>query len=193
MAVIILRSTQQPLSIVRAFGPLNVTFPGIPMFNEINWKPGMLATKTIIIENTDAFVHKIGMKTTIFSDSQNPGLSGALSIVISINGTILYGQGSPVGEKSLRDFYNEPVIWLGDLKGGGKENIDLTVKMDLSRGNEFQGKTTGFDILVGIDNVFTVPPVKPMPTVKIIDRAIPTIKSVPTIKPVPSIRPARSF
>lgn len=191
--VVIEHGSQQPLNIVEAFGPLTVTFPSTPLFHEVNWKPGNFVTKTVLVENTDAFSHKIGIRAVNFSDSGSPSLSGGLSIVISQNGVSLYGQGSATGAKTLLDFYNEPVIWLGNLKGNGKVSFDIKVKMDETDGNEFQGSSTTFDLLAGIDDTFILPTLKPLPTLRPFGRAIPTFRPLPTLRDLPTLPPIRGF
>lgn len=185
------------IAIVRAFGPINVTFPSTPMFDEGNWMPGKSVTRSITIENTDVFSRRIGVKAYNFYDRGVPGLSQGLSIVISNDSSVIYGNGSSTGHKSLANFYSEPVIWLAFLPKERKANFTFTISMDFSKGNEYQGSSTTFDLLVGIESAespFQI--LKPLPTLRPLQRLSP-LSTLAPLKPIsgnlPTVRPLRPF
>lgn len=192
LGVIAYNNNKNSEAIVRAFGPLNVTFPSVPMFNESNWFPGKSITKSITIENTDLFARNVGIRANNFHDTGVPGLSHGLSIIISNGGNIIYGEGSPTGPKSLMNFYSEPVVWLALLPLGNIAVFDFTVNMDIQSGNEFQGSSTTFDLFAGVDNEDSpFPTFGPLPTLPTLRKLpnLPTLPPLPTLKKLPTLRP----
>lgn len=157
-------------NVVRAFGPLNFTFPGSPLFNEENWFPGQTLTKTISVENTDSFPQSVAIKPVNFTD----GLGESIKIEIIVQGAQIY-------QKNLPDFFNEKSINLFTLNGKGQRTFDISLTMSEDAGDEFQGKTTSFDLVGGVvtDVLERIPTMRPFPTIK----AIPTIPSIPQIRP----------
>ncbi len=154
---------------VRAFGPLNFTFPGSPLFNEENWFPGKSVTKTVSVENTDDFSQLVAIKPVNITDSL--GESIVTEIVV---------QGLPIYQKSLSGFFRENSVKLFSLNGHEKQSFDITLIMNEEAGDEFQGKTASFDLVAGVEtNILDkVPSIRPFPTMK----AFPTIPSVSQIK-----------
>lgn len=155
---------------VRAFGPLRVTFPDTPLFDEQNWFPGKSVSKTISVENTDSFSHIVAIKPA----NPSNGLANSLLIVIS-------SQGVPVYQNNLPDFFNEKSVNLFTLNARQQQSFDITLSMKDDAGDEFQEKKTSFDLIAGIEtNTFnTIPTIEPFPTIK----TIPSIPAFPSIKP----------
>ena len=156
-------------SMVRAFGPLNFTFPGSPLFKEENWFPGESLTKTISVENTDSFPQSVAIKPANFTN----GLGESITIEIVV-------QGVPIYQKSLSDFFRENSIKLFSLSGHEQQSFDITLTMSEEAGDEFQDKTASFDLIAGVETstLDRIPSIRPFPTMK----AIPTIPSIPQIK-----------
>lgn len=177
MAVLFYRS-KIDTRIVRAFGPLRVVFQSFPLFNEANWYPGKSKEATISVENTDIFGRTIGVKAVDINETGNPQLSNGLSIQILQNNEILYGEGSATGRKTLNDFYNENVVWLSQIGKGNVKDYNFVIRMDEESGNEYQNKSTEFDLLVGID--IDEGPFKNF-------RPFPTFKPLPTLPPLPPL------
>ncbi|KKR31709.1 MAG: hypothetical protein UT63_C0063G0022 [Candidatus Gottesmanbacteria bacterium GW2011_GWC2_39_8] len=169
------KQNQKAVGIVRAFGRLTVTFPSSPMFNESNWIPGKKVTKTINIKNEELVTRKIGIKADKYEDAESPGLSDILSLIIIKNGSPVYGEGSTTGRKKLADFYKGGVVWIDSLKGSLSQDYIFIVEMPYSAGNEYQGKSTQFDLVAGIDDKnYTLPTIQPIPTLK----RLPTISRI---------------
>ncbi len=156
-------------SAVRAFGPLNFTFPGSPLFKEDNWFPGESLTKTISVENTDSFPQLVAIKPANFTN----GLGDSITIEIVV-------QGVPIYQKSLSDFFRENSIKLFSLNGHEQQSFDITLTMSEEAGDEFQGKTASFDLAAGVETstLDRIPSIRPFPTIKV----IPTIPSIPQIR-----------
>lgn len=163
----------QASKIVRASEKLVVTYPGLPMFSQVNWYPGKSEIQTLQIENTDILNKKAGLKS-LAQNIDTDKLGEVISIEIAVDGKPVYGLGSAIGVKYLSDFYSEDAVWLGDIKKGGKVSVDIKLTMDNSADNSYQGKITNFDLLVGSDNLFSL---------------LPTIKPLPTLKAFPSLKP----
>src|SRR5258706_9417993 len=98
-------------STVRAFGDLFVDFhvpAGTPLFSIVNMKPGDEVVKTV-----DAVQNGSDKKTITIKGIRTAGAGGlprienALAVNISDGATILYGQGSPTGAKTLTNFFAE--------------------------------------------------------------------------------------
>lgn len=138
----------QVQGIVQAFGPIEVTFPSIPLFNETNWFPGKSVNKTLSVKNTQVAVDQtVAVKAINHTDSgSNQALSAALWLLISENGTPLYGTGSPTGPRHLSDFYMEQMVILKLIKSGETKQFTFSVTMDPSSGNLFQAGQTQFDL-----------------------------------------------
>ncbi|OGG26641.1 hypothetical protein A2960_00520 [Candidatus Gottesmanbacteria bacterium RIFCSPLOWO2_01_FULL_39_12b] len=168
--------------VVRAFGRLNVTFPGVPMFSEVNWYPGKIVTRSILVENTDLQTRKVGIKAVSINDNSNPFLADILKIIIITNGQIIYGEGSLTGSKTLADFYREIVVWLTDINRNETASYDFRIQMDAGATNNYQGKSTTFDLFVGADERSFLS----FPTI----RALPTFRVLPTLAPLQGIRSA---
>lgn len=183
------KNNTQSQAIVRAFGHLTVNFPSEPMFDEANWAPGKLVTKSFSVKNTDIVGRKIGISAKDIAETGSPGLSQGLSIIISQSGTPLYGEGSSTGLRTLTQFYTTPVVWLTFLPKGATANYDITISMDMDKGNEFQSSSTVFNLFVGIDNA-VFPTIVPLPTFPLFPtlRPLPAFKRLPTFRPIPTIR-----
>ncbi len=179
LGINIIRSRQNVTGVVKAFGPLIVTFPSEPMFDSSNFYPGKIVEKTFTVENTDDKKQLVMIKASQVIIPSVIQLSGVLNIVISQNGKSLYGTGSPTGKKTLAAFLAEKDgVKLSNLNPLEKSEYDMSVQMDNTAGDEYQGRSISFDIIVGIDTggLIRVPTIAPIPTI----RQFPIIIHFPT-------------
>lgn len=171
---------QKSGGIVKAFGPLKVSYSATPMFSDTNLSPGKSMSRSITIENTDNTAHSIGIKTDNLA-TQNLSLANIIDITITRDGMPIYGLDSPTGKKNLANFFTDDVVSLNKLLPGGKGIYDFILRMDETAGDEYQGQLVKFDLLTGIDKVrfMTIPTIVPRPT----------FKTMPTFAPFPTLRP----
>ena len=140
-------------NVLAVSSPLSVEFQNDPLFKEANFLPGDSVTRWVKVTNTSGQTQQVLTQAT---DYPNPILSDdlchALMITISKEDTDLYGGSSPTGPKTLCDFYqdsNPNPIYLSDINNGQTIQYDFTISFPPDKGNEWQGKTTYFDIVIG--------------------------------------------
>ncbi len=128
-----------------------------PLFSEVNFLPGDSKTCWIKADNVSGNkTEKIAIEARNFDGSFPAGdLARALSIEIKSNGATLYGP------KPLIDFYKDsgdPLaedgkeVYLSDLAPGETRKYDITISFPADKGNQWQGKTTSFDIVWGFQS-----------------------------------------
>lgn len=132
-----------------AIGDLTVNwgFPeGNPIFIVNNIAPGGIEQRTVAVSNGAISARPVGVRGIEATDSGN--LSDVLNIVISENGTDLYGP------KTLTQFFldsnNINGIPLSTLSPGANTNYIFKVTFNENAGNEFQNQTLVFDLKIGI-------------------------------------------
>lgn len=134
--------------------PLVVQFENVPpalhLFQETNLVPGDSVTRWIKVTNNSGLTQKIAIEAINHPNPILPeDLSRALGIVIKQGSTDLYG-GTSAGEaKLLYDFYNDGENYLSDLANGDTVQYDIIISFPSDKGDYWQTKTTGFDILIG--------------------------------------------
>ena len=120
---------------------LVVQFETAPLFYEANFLPGDTIVRWVKVTNNSSQAQRIATEAINVSDPDN--LSDFLNLVIKEESKVLY-------DGSLSDFWNDGEVYLSDLAGNGSQNqYDFAIDFDLSTENFFQGKTLGFDILIG--------------------------------------------
>lgn len=155
-------------------GSLIITFEDDPLFKEADLKPGDSVSRWVEVSNNTGEIKRIiteAINYPGFPDSDSvptDDLSRVLMIVISKNGTDLYGGSSLTGLKSLYNFYQDSEnyleIYLSDIGNGETIQYDFTISFPYDEGNEWQEKTTGFDILIGSQGETNpLPPSPPSP------------------------------
>lgn len=174
---------QKTGGVVKAFGPLKVTFPSEPMFSDLNLFPGKNITRSVTIENTDNKAYDIAIKTNNFSSQNISSLSNVIDIEITRDGMPIYGINSSTGRKTLADFSSADLVSLKKLLPGENSIYDFVIQLNSDAGDEFQGQVITFDLLVGIDTLSFVT----MPTIA----AFPTLRQNPTFPKYPTLRPMR--
>ena len=137
-----------PAFSAKAFDPLVVEFQNSPLFNEANFNPGTSTDKWIKVTNNSGTAHDIAIEAI---NHPNPigeyDLSRALNINIKQGSTDLYG--GSLGNKTLYDFYNAGEIILSSLASNATTQYDIIVYFPKELANEWQNRTTHFDILIG--------------------------------------------
>lgn len=175
---------------VRAFGPLNVNYSAMPLFDENSWMPGSSKTANFTVQNTDAFSQTVLIKAGNVSNTGSPSISDVLNIVIKRNGVVVYGEGSVTGVKHLSDFYTESAVSLGSAVSLNIVPVSIKLKLDEDAGGEYQAKNTVFDLFVGADSNLNRMPILPtMPNLN----PLPALRSLPTLRPLPILKPLPAF
>jgi hypothetical protein len=136
---------------------LIVNFTPDPLFNAGNFLPGDSRTgEAEVINGTDETkriaTEAINFSTSgLFDSVPSDDLSRALTIVIREKnvGGDLYGGSSPVGAKTLCDFYEDGETYLSSVSGSSSKIYEFEISFPESKGDEWQGTTTKFDIIVG--------------------------------------------
>lgn len=113
-----------------------------PIFNETNFLPGNDVTRLIRVTNNSGQTQRIATEAINKIDSDH--LSEKLNLVIKEGATEIFN-------KTLKEFFNQGETYLSDLGNGLTTQYDFTVSFNSDADNSFQGKTLGFDILVGFE------------------------------------------
>jgi Ca2+-binding RTX toxin-like protein len=142
-------------STVRASGDLTVIWgvpEGDPIFVISNSAPGDTEERTVTVSNGAGSSRPVGIKASKTSGSGS--LENVLQVVISENGTDLYGGSSPTGPKTMSDFFSESssleFIALSNLGPGATTNYKIAVTFDPNAGNEYQNTSVVFDLNIGV-------------------------------------------
>ena len=134
---------------------LLVEFESNPLFEEANFLPGDSVTRWVKVTNNSAEDKKVLTQATDYSDPiPSDDLCHALMITISQNDVDLYGGSSATGPKTLCDFYQESKnlpIYLSDIHSGETIQYDFSILFNSDSNNEWQEKTTYFDIVIGFE------------------------------------------
>lgn len=130
-------------------GNLEVTFEQVPLFENINIAPGFSVTRTVSVKNNGSETEDVYVSlTSQFSD----GLADVLNLTITSTTTTP----NQLYSGTLASFFNAVPVSLGSLAGGQTHTYDFNVSMDSGVGNPYQGKGTGFNLLVGFEGSTTV-------------------------------------
>jgi hypothetical protein len=165
-----------PLTFIQAQDDLVVEFEKTPLFKEADFKPGDSVTRWVKVTNNSSEAQNIAVEAINYPGFPNPDnvpigdLSRALSIIIrGKGGSDLYG--GSTGEKTLYDFYRKysfnatyEHVLTYDLPGnGGNITYEFVITFPFEKGNEWQGATTTFDILIGFQGKEGGEPPSPPP------------------------------
>lgn len=140
-AILVLQSLAFQAS---AATPLVVNFEKTPLFGESNIAPGHSVTRFIKLLNSSGTTKKIIIEAINYA-KPIPGKDLSRALVIKIN----QGEKTIYEPKSLNEFYSAGEIYLSDAPSGTEIQYDLTISFPTDRGDEWRGRTTGFDILIG--------------------------------------------
>ncbi len=112
-----------------------------PIFSETNFLPGNNISRLIRITNNSGEVQKIAAETINESDPDN--LAPQMNITIKEGATTLYND-------TLASLFAAGEKYLSDVAGsGGQTQYDFSVTFNSGAGDPYQGKSLGFDLLVG--------------------------------------------
>jgi len=137
-----------PVLSAKAVDSLIVHFESTPLFNETNFNPGTTVAKWVEVINNSGSTQNIAVEAI---NHPNPvpvtDLSRALNIVIKQGLTDLYG--GSTGAKTLYDFYEAGEVYLSSVNHGQLVQYDFVITFPQEATDEWQARTTGFDILIG--------------------------------------------
>ena len=143
----------------KAASPLEVEFQNEPqpLFYEVNFLPNQSVTGWIKVTNKSGKVQKIVTEAVNYPNQiSSTDLSQALMIVIKKGTKELYG--GSADPKILSAFYldsgkpspeDDEEIYLSDLENDETVQYDITISFPAEKGNEWQNKTTSFDLAIG--------------------------------------------
>lgn len=125
---------------------------GDPIFTVSNMAPGDIVSKSVDVTNDADSIRPVGVRGE--KTSSNGDLATVLDIVISENGTDLYGGTSTGGEKNVQDFFDDSAlpdgIFLRNFNPSEPKTYTFKVTFDSAAGNSFQDKEVVFDIIFGL-------------------------------------------
>jgi len=134
-----------------AIGDVNVNWgvpDGNPIFTVANASPGDVETRTVTVTNNAPTLRPVGVRGI---EQGGDTLKSILQIEIKVDGTSVYGAG---GTKTLEQFFTESAgpngIFLTNLNPSQTKSIDFIVTFPTSAGNDYQNKSTIFDLVIGI-------------------------------------------
>ena len=152
-----------PTYATSATNSLMIRFEQDPLFGETNFLPGDSVTRYVEVTNNTGETKSIATEAINWPEFPDyraipdDDLSRALSIVISQEGgPDLYGGSSGTGPKTLFDFYQNGETYLSDVTNGATVKYNFQISFPKEKGNDWQGKTTSFDIIVGSQGEETI-------------------------------------
>ncbi|MEA1936947.1 MAG: fibronectin type III domain-containing protein [Patescibacteria group bacterium] len=131
---------------------LIVNFTPNPLFNADNFLPGDSKTGEVEVINNTTETKRIATEAINYPEGiLADDLSRALTIIIKYkDGSDIYGGSSSTEVKTLYDFYKNGETYLSDVLGNGNiKEYEFVISFPVDKGDEWQGKTTSFDIIVG--------------------------------------------
>ncbi|MEK7134955.1 MAG: fibronectin type III domain-containing protein [Patescibacteria group bacterium] len=120
--------------------PLVVGFETTPLFSETNFLPGGGITRWVKVANNSGTTQRIATQPLNITDPNH--LGDVLNLVIKEGGTTLYNN-------ALSNFLANGEVYLSNLANGTNTQYDFNVSFYSGTQNTFQGKSLGFDILIG--------------------------------------------
>jgi len=114
-----------------------------PIFSETNFLPGYGVTRLIRVTNNSVETQRIA--TEAINENDPNHLGSQLNLTIKEGATIIFNN-------TLAQFFSQGETYLSSLSGGGAATqYDFIIAFNSGSGNDYQGKTLGFDILVGFE------------------------------------------
>lgn len=111
-----------------------------PIFNETNFLPGEGVTRLIRVTNNSGQTQRIA--TEAINKNDPNWLGNVLNLEIKESGVSRYNN-------PLSKFFTAGEVYLSNLGNGAQTQYDFIVSFYSGAQNPFQGKSLGFDILVG--------------------------------------------
>ncbi len=119
---------------------LVVEFEKTPLFDEANFLPGESITRWVKVTNNSGQTQRIATEAINIS---NPDRLGDVLILEIIEGL------ETRYKNDLSRFFNQGEVYLSDLASGSSATYSLSISFYPGTSNTFQGKSLGFDILIG--------------------------------------------
>lgn len=145
----------QKAETVYAVGAINVEWgvpDGDPIFVVSNMLPGDVEEREVEVINNDTVARNIIVKGVKTAETLN--FSTILDFVILEGATPIYGTGSGTGPKTLAQFFTESDpdgIELSQVAASGSNNYTFRATFPSSAGNEWQGASVVFDLIISMD------------------------------------------
>jgi Ca2+-binding RTX toxin-like protein len=125
---------------------------GNPIFTVSNMAPGDMETRSVLVTNDATSIRPVGVRGEEVNQTGN--ISTVLDIIISEDGSDLYGGESTGGPKTLAEFFvdsaGEDGIFLQNLNPTDTKTYTFKVTFNSNAGNEFQDEEVVFDIIFGL-------------------------------------------
>ncbi|MDO8668420.1 MAG: fibronectin type III domain-containing protein [bacterium] len=132
--------TLAPFNQAQAIGNIaDINFENSPLFGNANIMPGDSVSKWVRVENK--VNDNIVVTTAATNVNNEDDLGGQMNLTIKKGTTVLY-------DDTMTAFFGAGNINLGALAIGETGQFNYTVTFNSQAGNDFQGKTMGFDISV---------------------------------------------
>lgn len=132
-----------------AAGDLEVIFESQPLFSEANFLPGGETARFIKVKNNTSDSKNIIIEAINKSDPD--GFASQLTLDIKEGLTSRYSD-------TLENFFAAGEVALSFLAGNGAQTqYDVTIGFTSASDNTYQGKTLGFDLLVGFEGAEDIP------------------------------------
>ncbi|MCK4355401.1 fibronectin type III domain-containing protein [Candidatus Parcubacteria bacterium] len=119
---------------------LEMQFEQDPLFTETNFLPGDSSDGWIKVENNGAEPRTISIYTDNVTDPAH--LGDVLNLEIKEGASTLYSN-------TLSHLFSQTSIDLSVLANGAQTQYDLDITFALLAGNEYQGETLQFDLVIG--------------------------------------------
>ncbi len=120
---------------------VDVVFQNSPLFNAAHFLPGESIARWVKVTNNSSQTQRIATEAIKVSDPD--WLGAVLNLEIKEGGTTLYS-------KPLSTFFKEGEVFLSNLAGNSTATYNFVVAFYPGTQNSFQGKSLGFDILMGL-------------------------------------------
>lgn len=131
---------------------IDITFEDEPLFNEANFLPGDAVSRWIKVENLGTETKQVATRAINYPDPVGTDdLSRALKMTIKKNGIQIW-----IG--TLYEFFLEDMLDLTSIAPGETHQYDYSVLFPEEKENEWQGKSTYFDIQLGYSDGSDNPP-----------------------------------
>ncbi len=112
------------------------------MFGEINFLPGNSVTRLIRVTNNSTQTQRIAVEA--INQTNIGDLASQLDIIIKEGSNTIYN-------KTLKQFFDDKEIYLSSLNTGSQTQYDFDVNFKSSAGDDYQGKSAGFNLIVGFE------------------------------------------
>lgn len=122
--------------------PLVVEFENTPLFSETNFLPGTSVTRFVKVTNNSGSSQRIATEAINKNDPDN--FSEKLNLAIKEGETLIFND-------TLKGFFNQGETYLSSLADNASTQYDFTVSFNSDADDFYQGKTLGFDIIVGFE------------------------------------------